>query len=169
MTENINVDEIIASLKVSKEVDVIRITDDEDERRRITEIFLIPAKIEISTEIVDLDGLQKLLEGLVSCQMEVREFEQVGDDIHFGYLRANINVMAAVNRVEGEKWENFTIRLYPNILIGIPAAYSEDNIYHRSKITRSHYYQTMIAAHFMTPHLGKIGLLLSNLAEKNDQ
>ncbi|MCK5475411.1 MAG: hypothetical protein KAI71_02415 [Candidatus Pacebacteria bacterium] len=166
MTEKVNIDEIIASLKTNEKIDVIRIIEKVSTYRRIVEVFLVPAKVETSNGIVDLDGLQKLLEGLVSCQMEVREFEQVGDDIYFGYLRANINVMAAVNRVEGEKWENFTIHLYPNILIGIPAAYSEDNIYYRSEITRAHYYQTMIAAYFMAPHFGEIGLLLSNLAEK---
>ena len=169
MTEKVNVDEIIAFLKANKKVDVVRIIEETSAYCRTTEIILIPTEEYSLTDIIDLDGLQKLLEGLVSCQMEIQKFEQVGNNIHFGYLRTDINVIAAVNKVRGEKWEDFTIRLYPNILIAIPAAYCGHSIYHKMHVTRAHYFQTMIAAHFMTPHLGEIGLLLSDLAEKNDQ
>ena len=167
--ESIDIDELTASLKANKKVEVVRIIKEVSAYRRTTEIILIPTKEYSPTHIIDLDGLQELLEGLVSCRMEIQKFEQVGDDIYFGYLHTDINVIAAVNKVKGEKWEDFTIRLYPNVLIAIPAAYCGNNIYHKMQVTKSHYFQMMIAAHSVTPHLAEIGLLLSNLAKKNDQ
>ena len=166
MIKNINIDEIIASLKANKKVDIVRIVKEVSTYRRTIEIILIPTEEYSPTDIIDLDGLQELLEGLVSCQMETQKFEQVGGDIHFGYLHVDINVIVAANKVEGEKLEDFTIRLYPNILIAIPAAYCGHNIYYKMQVTRSHYFQTMMAVHSITPHLGEIGSLLSNLAKK---
>lgn len=161
--KNMSIDEIIESVKNNKKVSVVRIFEDINKFRRLVEIFLIPAKIDSSAEFVDLDGLQKLLEGLVSCKMNIVKFEREGEHINFGCLHLNRNVSGP------EKWEELYIRLYPNILIAIPAAYCGAVTYYRYRVGADHYFQSMIASQTLAPHLKEVGTSLSELGNKNKQ